>query len=302
MKKYRFLLLWCAILCLLLCSCGKKAEKTAETNPNETPVVTETKVPTTFSLKDVPAFDGDPFVAVNDNQPYFTDEEKQVTGVFEDYAPLDDLGRCGVTYACVGKALMPTEKRGDISSVKPTGWRNRQYDFVDGKSLYNRCHLIGYQLSGENANNRNLITGTRYMNVDGMLPFENMVADYVKETNGRVLYRVTPIFDGDNLLADGVLMEAFSLEDKGDSVCYCVFCYNVQPGVILDYKTGENRLENEEVGTENGTYVLNTLRKKFHKENCESVNSMNPKNRKNYTGSRQKLIDDGYAPCGSCNP
>ncbi len=291
-------------LCLLLCLTVVGCDLPEPLRDFETASQSETENKPQASAADlqhIPEYSGDAFVAVNDNEPFFTEKEKQVSGVFEKYSKLDRLGRCGETYACVGRALMPTEKRGDISSVKPTGWRNRQYDFVDGKSLYNRCHLIGFQLAGENANERNLITGTRYMNVDGMLPFENMVADYVKETNGRVLYRVTPIFDGDNLVADGVLMEAWSLEDNGDSVCYCVFCYNVQPGVSINYKTGENWSKGDQP-EQSGTYVLNTLRNKFHRESCDSVKTMNPNNKKIYKGDRQKLIDDGYTPCGSCNP
>lgn len=192
-----------------------------------------------FSLDSIPEYSGEPFVTVNDNTPYFSEDDLTVDS-FEYYSDLDDLGRCGVAYACIGQDLMPTEKRGDISSVKPTGWVQHKYDFIDGKVLMNRCHLIGFQLAGENANPKNLVTGTRYMNVTGMLPFENMVADYVKETNEHVLYRVTPIFDGDNLVCNGVLMEAESVEDEGESVLYNVFVYNVQPGVEIDYATGEN--------------------------------------------------------------
>lgn len=198
----------------------------------------------TYSMEDIPPYDGTPYVVINDNQPSFTEED--MTDVsYEFYSDLDDLGRCGVTEACIGQDLMPTEKRGDISSVKPTGWVQNQYDFVDGKSLYNRCHLIGFQLAGENANECNLITGTRYLNVDGMLPFENLVADYVKETDNHVLYRVTPAFQGTELVARGVQMEAYSVEDSGDGVCFNVFCYNVQPGVEIDYATGDNWLAEE---------------------------------------------------------
>ena len=189
--------------------------------------------------KDIPDYDGEPFVTVNNNEPHFTKEE-MTTESYEHYSDLDKLGRCGETIANVGQDLMPTEKRGSIGSVKPTGWHTVKYDFVQGKYLYNRCHLIGYQLSGENANNKNLITGTRYLNVDGMLPFENMVADYVKETANHVLYRVTPIFDGNDLVAKGVQMEAKSVEDNGKAICYNVFVYNVQPGVVIDYATGKS--------------------------------------------------------------
>ena len=198
----------------------------------------------TYSMENIPPYDGTPYVVINDNQPSFT-EEDLTDSSYEFYSDLDYLGRCGVTEACIGQDLMPTEKRGDISSVKPTGWVQNQYDFVDGKSLWNRCHLIGFQLAGENANECNLITGTRYLNVDGMLPFENLVADYVKETDNHVLYRVTPAFQGTELVARGVQMEAYSVEDSGDGVCFNVFCYNVQPGVEIDYATGDNWLAEE---------------------------------------------------------
>ena len=183
----------------------------------------------------LPEYSDSPYVIVNNNEPFFT-ENDMTADSFEYYGELDELGRCTVAYASIGKDLMPTEKRGSIGSVKPTGWHTVKYDIVDGKYLYNRCHLIGYQLTAENANKR-------YLNVDGMLLFENMVADYIKETNNHVLYRVTPIFTGDNLLADGVLMEAESVEDNGEGISYNVFCYNVQPGVKIDYATGDSSLE-----------------------------------------------------------
>lgn len=269
-----------------------------------------------YGLSDLPAYAGEPYVTINDNQPFFT-EEDYTTNSFETYSPLDSLGRCGSAYACVGQDLMPTEDRESISSVTPSGWINVQYD---GQYLYNRCHLIGFQLTGENANEENLITGTRYMNVDGMLPFENMVADYVKETDNHVLYRVTPVFDGDNLVASGVLMEAYSVEDDGEGVTFCVYAYNVQPGVTIDYATGASAKSGEALpqvsapaqtaagsGEDNsqdqtGSYVLNTNSKKFHLPDCSEVESMNEANRQDYTGSRQDLIDQGYAPCGICKP
>ncbi len=188
-------------------------------------------------LSDVGDYTGDVYVAINNNHPDF---EELSTQSFETYAPLDALGRCGVAYACVGKDIMPTEERGSIGSVKPTGWHTIKCDNVDGKYLYNRCHLIGYQLTGENANKQNLITGTRYMNVDGMLLFENMVADYVQETNNHVMYRVTPHFIGDNLLANGVQIEAYSVEDDGEGICFNVYVYNVQPGITINYANGES--------------------------------------------------------------
>ncbi len=190
----------------------------------------------------LPQFDGKPYVAVNGNEPQFTADE--ITDkYFEIYQPLDRYGRCTVAFACLGKETMPTEERGEIGSVKPTGWHTVKYDCVDGKYLYNRCHLIGFQLSGENANKRNLITGTRYMNVDGMLTFENMVADYIDETGNHVMYRVTPVFEGDDLVARGVQIEGYSVEDEGDGICFNVFCFNNQPGVVIDYATGESVAE-----------------------------------------------------------
>ena len=192
-----------------------------------------------FSLDEIPPWSDSPYVEINGNTPAFTSEEITRSS-FEEYAPLDSLGRCGAAEASIGKDLMPTEERGSIGQVKPTGWHTVKYDHVDGKYLYNRCHLIGYQLSGENANPQNLITGTRYLNVEGMLPFENMIAEYVRETKNHVLYRVTPIFEGLNYVAAGVLMEAYSIEDSGESICFCIFAYNVQPGVVIDYFTGAN--------------------------------------------------------------
>ena len=192
-----------------------------------------------FSLEDIPAYSGEPYVTIQNNQPDF-DEGDLTTEAFETYSELDYLGRCGVAYANVCLEIMPTEPRGEIGQVKPTGWHTVKYDCVDGKYLYNRCHLIGYQLAGENANRQNLITGTRYLNVTGMLPFENMVDDYVDETGNHVLYRVTPIYSGTNLVADGVQMEALSVEDGGEGVCFSVYVYNVQPGITIDYTTGDS--------------------------------------------------------------
>lgn len=191
------------------------------------------------AIEDIPAFSGEAYVAVNGNVPFFVEEE-YTTESYESYSELDELGRCGVTMACIGVDIMPTEDRGSIGSVKPSGWQSVKYDCVDGKYLYNRCHLIGFQLAGENANKQNLITGTRFLNIEGMLPFEDMVADYVKETENHVLYRVTPIFNGDDLVAEGVLLEGWSVEDNGEGVCFCVYAYNAQPGIVIDYATGDS--------------------------------------------------------------
>ena len=278
-----------------------------------------------FSTSDVPAYSGKAYTSVNGNVPYFSAAEL-ATQSFETYSDLDSLGRCGVTYACIGKDLMPTEERGSIGMVKPTGWHTVKYDFVDGKYLYNRCHLIGYQLTGENANEKNLITGTRYLNIEGMLPFENMVADYVKETDQHVMYRVTPVFEGDNLLAAGVLMEGKSVEDNGEGVLFCVFAYNMQPGVSIDYATGESsadgtivndtsaqeetkqftstsvQQEETQQSAETQTYVLNTNTHKFHKPGCYSVEKIKPENYAEFTGTREEAIAYGYDPCKNCNP
>ena len=197
------------------------------------------KPPAAVVMEDIPEYSGEPYVILQDNQPNF-DLEDLTLEPFELYSELDELGRCGVAYANICLEIMPTEARGDIGQVKPTGWQTAKYDCVEGKYLYNRCHLIGYQLAGENANRKNLITGTRYMNVTGMLPFENMVDDYVEETENHVLYRVTPIFEGTNLVASGVQMEAFSVEDEGEGVCFNIYVYNVQPGVVIDYATGDS--------------------------------------------------------------
>ena len=250
-------------------------------------------------------------MVLSENQPDFTQEElDQAAQGFEEYSPLDALGRCGTAYASVGLDTMPTQDRESISSVKPSGWQTAKYDteLVDGGYLYNRCHLIGFQLTGENANERNLITGTRYMNVEGMLPFENLVADYVKETSNHVLYRVTPLYEGDNLVASGVLMEAGSVEDEREGICFNVYVYNVQPGIGIDYATGASWAEGEQgeiqsSPTPAGTaYVLNTNTKKFHLPTCASVEDMKPENRTDYTGSREALLDEGYSPCGQCKP
>ena len=259
---------------------------------------------TAISLDSIPPYSGEPYIAINDNVPGFLPGE-MTTDSYEVYSPLDDLGRCGAATACVGVDLMPTEARGSIGQVKPTGWQTVKYDCVDGKYLYNRCHLIGYQLSGENANKQNLITGTRYLNVDGMLPFENMVADYVKETDNHVLYRVTPVYEEDNLVASGVVMEARSVEDDGEGVSFHVYAYNVQPGVEIDYATGESWLEGGEPSapeTPETAYILNTNSKKFHLPDCSGASGMKAENRQESTASRAELISQGYEPCGICKP
>ena len=261
------------------------------------------------SVLDVPEYEGEPYVEINGNAPEFTEEEL-TTEVYEEYSELDSLGRCGEAEACVGEELMPTGERESISEVKPTGWKNEKYDSVDGGYLYNRCHLIGYQLSGENANEENLITGTRYMNVEGMLPFEDMVADYVHETENHVMYRVTPIFEGDDLVASGVQMEAESVEDDGEGISFNVYVYNVQPDITIDYSTGDNWESGDgesgddstSISEEEITYILNTNTHKFHLPGCSGAADIKEKNRQEYTGMRDDLIGQGYEPCGRCHP
>lgn len=295
---------------------GAIVEGTEPSSDTQQPPTSPVPAADTVSLSEVPAYSGEPYVAINNNTPSFNDEELTTTS-FETYSTLDYLGRCGVAYACIGTDLMPTEDRGSISEVTPSGWINKEYD---GQYLYNRCHLIGFQLSGENANERNLITGTRYMNVEGMLPFENMIADYVHETDNHVLYRVTPIYDGTNLVASGVQLEAESVEDDGEGVLFNVYVYNVQPGITIDYATGESWQEQgttttpvqeepvqeepeEQTPVSSGTtYILNTNSKKFHYPSCSSVDQMSEKNRQEFTGTRDEVIAMGYDPCGRCHP
>ncbi len=257
----------------------------------------------TATVEDLPPYSGEAFVILDGNVPRFHADNATVNS-YEEYSPLDDLGRCGMAEACIGMDLMPTEERQPISHIYPSGWNNKPYDFVDGQYLYNRCHLIGFQLTGENDNERNLITGTRYMNTQGMLPFENMVADYIKETDNHVMYRVTPIYDGDNLVASGVQMEGYSVEDGGEGVSFHVFCYNVQPDVVIDYATGDNHEADAEDVPPNGdaeqALVLNTSSKRIHRADCTSVDTIREENRREVTGTVSEWTAQGYSPCGAC--
>lgn len=283
-------------------------EEPAQGDPTEPAIVS-----VSYSMAEIPAYAGNPYVELHGNEPYFTEGEL-TTDSFELYSDLDTLGRCGTAYACIGQDLMPNEPRGEIGMIKPSGWHTVRYDTViEDKFLYNRCHLIGYQLTGENANEKNLITGTRFFNLDGMLPFENMVYQYIVETGHHVLYRVTPVYEGDNLVASGVVMEALSVEDEGMGIKFCVFCFNVQPGIGINYTTGESWLESpatEETGGNQGAeepvkgqdYVLNTNTRKFHYPYCDSADKIKPKNRKEYSGTREEVIAMGYEPCKRCNP
>lgn len=319
-KKYR---VWTAgaVLCLsaALTACGAADGTWTGTAGVPDPAVQAESADT---IAEVPEYDGVPYVEINDNEPEFTEAEL-TTEPYEEYSELDPLGRCGTAEACIGEDLMPDGEREDISEVEPTGWENREYDIVDGGYVYNRCHLIGFQLSGENANEENLITGTRYMNTEGMLPFENMVAEYVQETDNHVMYRVTPVFEGDDLVASGVQMEAESVEDGGAGICFNIYVYNVQPEIIIDYSTGANWADtdsgNEKTAdisatddsdAENGedqepkeqTYILNKNTKKFHKPECSSVDDIKAENKSGFTGTREELIEDGFDPCGKCRP
>ena len=302
---------------------------TDESATVETEKTDETEKDYSADPPGIPPYSGTPYYILNSNHPEFLPEEI-TTKSYEFYSELDSLGRCGYTMACIGKDLMPTEDRGSISSVKPSGWVNKTYDasIVSGGYIYNRCHLIGFQLTGENANKKNLITGTKYLNINGMLPFENMVADYVKETDNHVMYRVTPIYVGDNLVASGVQIEAYSVEDNGDGICFNVYLYNVQPQITIDYATGDNWLTNppaiepeteapetapsatEASGTESGAetdvsgekYVLNTDSKKIHIPTCSYATKISSKNRQEYRGDLTDLINSGYTACGVCKP
>ena len=298
----------CSLLSLLVLLCTLFG---ASCSPAQAPPVSNTAITAApqaehFEYAAVPAYAGEPYAVVNGNQPFFTEEDMAPIQE-ESYAELDDLGRCGAAMALVSPRTMPTEERGSIGMVRPSGWQTVRYSFVDGQYLYNRCHLIGYQLTAENANTQNLITGTRYLNTEGMLPFENQVADYVEVTGRPVLYRVTPVFIGEELVARGVLMEALSTEDNGAGVRFCVFCYNVQPGVAIDYADGSSTeaaatptpQQTSEVGP---VYILNTSTKKFHKPGCQSVQDMSEKNKQTFTGSRETLIGQGYEPCQRCQP
>lgn len=298
--KYLFVCMF-TVLSVVLSSC-EGADRGERTSGTEDPAGS-------VALEEIPEYSGDPYIEINQNQPDFSKDEL-VTDSYESYSRLDEFGRCGEVSACIGKDLMPTEERGKIGQIKPTGWHTVKYEQVEGRYLYNRCHLIGYQLSGENANERNLITGTRYMNTEGMLSFENEVAEYVKDTGNHVMYRITPVFEEDNLVASGVQMEAESVEDAGEGVSYNVYVYNVQPGIEIDYATGESaesedseKLSEADTETEGEDYyILNKNTRKFHAPDCTSVEDIKPQNKKEYSGDRDNLTAQGYEPCGRCKP
>ena len=242
----------------------------------------------------IPDYSGSPYTTINNNTPDFDLSSIETSESFEYYEDLDSLGRCSYALANLGRDLMPTQERGSIGSVKPTGWHTIKYDGIDGSYLYNRCHLIGYQLSGENANEKNLITGTRYLNVEGMLPFENMVADYIQETGNHVLYMVTPKFEGNELVARGVMMQALSIEDDGEGICFNVYCYNVQPGITIDYTTGDSYAQAPVQQASEAMVWIPNSGKKYH----SSPGCSNMKNPKQVTVSQAQ--DMGFDPCKKC--
>lgn len=318
-SRTKSILLLCSLMFFLSGCAGGAFSEVKTDDPQEQPLKEASEQKFSLSLSNIPAYSGSPYIELEENLPSFTTEEI-TTESFEEYSELDDLGRCGIAYANICQELMPEEEREGIGHIRPSGWHTVKYpEVIKDNYLYNRCHLIGFQLAGENANEKNLITGTRYFNVDGMLPFEDRVAEYVRETGNHVLYRVTPVYDGDNLVASGVEMEAWSVEDSGKGICFHVFVYNVQPGIRIDYATGESRLEDtdaegaalqEENADENArstdvseqTYILNTNTMKFHKTSCGSVKRIKEENKEEYTGMRGKMIEQGYEACGNCNP
>ena len=313
-----------SIIALLCCSDNNKKPIAFEQSSSTTSVAvdnlstTEQTQPTTnasnnqpIDLSEIPSYSGNPYCEVNNNQPFFQTDEL-TTDSFKHFSELDSLGRCGVAFACIGTDSLPTEERDAIGTIMPSGWHTVRYDdIIEDKYLYNRCHLIAFELSGENANPQNLITGTRYMNVQGMLPFENRIRSYIEHTNQHVMYRVTPVFEGENLVATGVLIEGYSVEDNGEGICFNVFCYNVQPHIKINYTDGLSEidypLESEESTVDSNedtttTYILNTNTKKFHYPYCDSVNEMKDKNKQIFTGTREEVIETGYSPCGKCKP
>ena len=303
------LILLTIIICLLLSSCD---------------IISAPEIisPDAFDYSSVPEYSGSPYIAINSNVTYFSQEEITKESYLQ-FGELDYLGRCTIANTCLGPDTLPSdgEERGDIGSVKPSGWNMKKYDCVNTKYVVNRAHLAAWSLSNMNAEERNLITGTRYLNVDGMLPFESMVLDFIRETGYHVMYRVTPIFVDNELMSRGVLMEGLSVEDNGSGISYCVFCYNVQPGIEFDYATGDSHytgifldktsssvnadssdVPSNESSSEVSTYVLNTKSMKYHLPDCGSVNKISDTNKEVFEGSKDKLNEMGYSPCGSCKP
>lgn len=322
--KRNFLLL--ILLSLLLTGCNIDKDDVAKSldsivNEMETTAADNSSVVSSgienLDINNLPEYEGYAGVEINNNEPFFTEEEKTRTDVFIGASELDELGRCGVCFANLHSSIMPTDERGDISSVTPSGWHSNSELADKGlPAFYQRCHLIGYQLSGINAEPRCLITGTSYLNVTGMLPYENKVASYLENTGNHVLFRVQPVYGSEEeLVAKGVLMEAWSVEDNG-KLRFCVYLFNVEPGIKISYKTGDVEADPNVVAydkvefgeqpefepKDETTYVINMSKNKFHKKDCDSVYQMSDRNRLETTDSREQLIEQGYSPCGSCNP
>ncbi len=266
-----------------------------------------------FTLDDIPEYSGEAYVEINGNQPFFESEEI-TTESYTNFSELDELARAGSAMGCLSRSLMPSDEREPLFSENPTGFysngksNNNKYKFIDGGYIYNRCHLIGFQLTGENSNKKNLITGTQYMNIHGMLPFENRVAAYLRTSGNHVMYRVTPMYREYDMVARGVLMEAYSVEDKGSSICFCVFVYNVQQGVVIDYYSGENNIDTTFASKEDfepaTTYVLNTNSKKYHLPSCYHIKNTKPECLKHYSGDPSEFASNypAFSPCLTCNP
>lgn len=294
------------LLTILLSACTDNEHELTITENRASIIAGQEKANDAQTNDEIKAYD-----VINDNIPYFTEEERSNVSAFEIYSDLDGMGRCGVAYANICPELMPTEKRGEIGQIKPSGWHTVKYnDLIDGNYLYNRCHLIGYQLAGENANVKNLITGTRYLNVIGMLPFENKIADYVSDSGNHVLYRVRPVFEGDNLVADGVELEAWSVEDKGAGICFHVFCYNIQPGIEIDYKTGESQREYIQSAIKETAKVEMEGTTRATTEEMVWISDHGSKYHASSSCSKMKsptqvpisqAISMGYTPCKKCN-
>lgn len=314
-KRFIWGVLFVFVLLIVGCSDESFQTETYIAKDEETKVSLDNLA---FDYEAIPKYDGHPYIEINDNIPFFTEEEL-TTESFEDYGELDHLGRCTASSACLSIDTMPTEedKRGNIGNIKPTGWFSTKYECVEGKYVMNRCHCIAWQLSNENDNILNLVSGSRYLNLE-MLSFENMVADYLIETRNHVMYRVTPVFVEEEMLCRGLLMEGYSVEDDGEGISYCVFIYNVQPGIEFDYLTGESWYTgvfldtnskavnfdgiSDSLNTEKVTYILNRNSKKFHLESCSSVSTISEHNKELFEGNRDYLISIGYEPCGSCHP
>ncbi len=317
MKKLKILLLTVIMLCSL--TACTELETTTGTNSGTSNSTTINdmfqdvidsaigSIDTKFDLSSIPDYSGKPVVIVNNNKPFFTESEI-TTESFEEYSELDYLGRCGVATACLSKDTMPAEgeERGEIGMIKPAGWYTVKYpEVISDLYLYNRCHLIGWQLCAENDNRRNLTTGTRYLNVEGMLPYENMVDDYIEETGNHVMYRVTPVFVDMELVCRGILIEAQSVEDDG--CVFCIYCYNVQPGIGIDYRTGESvqlPIDNSDIdeSTEPTKYILNNGSKKVHREDCKYAAEISENNYEAYYGTLKEILDEGFNACGACKP